>query len=436
MAALINIEGTIAGTMPPAHHLVPGDPSVLFLVEGSSIFLLDQDFVQHLNSGLSEAFAEMARLNHEISPPKNLMSTDPLAISLNLAQTCNLSCSYCYADEGRFGGKARMMTIEVARKAIDRLLNSQGTKPVSVGFIGGEPLLNRTVLHDCVAYAADRAGKLGRRISFGITTNGTLLEPGDVDLLRAYPFAVTVSLDGSREVNDNLRRSKNLCSSFDAVITRVQPLLQNPGRAHVAARATITRRNMDISAHLAALTDAGFTEVGVSPLRTSPDPALALTEADWPEYLSAMKTAGSMEWRRVKSGGSFIFSNLAVALKQLHRGDCRTLPCGSASNYVSVSATGDYFSCHRTIGDPQFFLGDAMAGPSPDARANFVAARQVDRQQPCRTCWARYLCGGGCHAEVLRSGRAGCDYIRGWLEYCISLYPQVLAARPDLLGGH
>src|SRR2546430_8832907 len=29
---------------------------------------------------------------------------------------------------------------------------------------------------------------------------------------------------------------------------------------------------------------------------------------------------------------------------------------------------------------------------------------------------SRYLCGGGCHAEVLQAGRRGGDYIRGWLE--------------------
>ena len=68
------------------------------------------------------------------------------------------------------------------------------------------------------------------------------------------------------------------------------------------------------------------------------------------------------------------------------------------------------------------------------ARRHFAESRHVDRQEPCRSCWARYLCGGGCHAEVLSAGRSGCDYIRGWLEFCISLYPAVLTQRPDLLG--
>jgi len=419
---------------PPVFHVIPGEPPVLLLVDSSRLYLIDEELEEALENGSVEALYETTNLRVEIGTPDLAMPSEPLAISLNIAQTCNLSCSYCYADEGRFGGSPRMMTPEVARKAIDRLLESDTTKPVSVGFIGGEPLLNRRVLHDSVGYARERAARLGRGISFGITTNGTLVGPEDIALFRSHPFAVTVSLDGSREVNDSLRRSKNVSSSFEATTERIRPLLENPGEARVAARSTITRHNMDVAAILTALTEIGFTEVGVSPLRTSPHPGLALTDTDWSAYLSAMRAAGNIEWRRVIHGGGFVFSNLAIALKQLHRGDCRTLPCSAASNYVSVNATGDYFTCHRTIDDARFFLGDSINGPSRGARNDFIRERHVDTQRPCRTCWARYLCGGGCHAEVLRSGRSGCDYIRGWLEYCISLYPHVLRARPDLVG--
>ena len=35
------------------------------------------------------------------------------------------------------------------------------------------------------------------------------------------------------------------------------------------------------------------------------------------------------------------------------------------------------------------------------------------------------------------NGRTGCDFIRGWLDYCIALHDRVLDERPDLLvpGG-
>ena len=132
-------------------------------------------------------------------------------------------------------------------------------------------------------------------------------------------------------------------------------------------------------------------------------------------------------------GGSWRFSNLAIALKELHRGSCRPLPCGAANGYVSLGADGGYFTCHRTVDDPRYQLGNLADGLDRDARGRFLKARHVDRQEPCRSCWARYLCGGGCHVEVLAEGRTGCDYILGWLDYCLGLYDKVLTERPDLL---
>jgi uncharacterized protein len=32
------------------------------------------------------------------------------------------------------------------------------------------------------------------------------------------------------------------------------------------------------------------------------------------------------------------------------------------------------------------------------------------------------LCGGGCHHEVIHRGRPACDYIRGWLHYCLEAW--------------
>jgi hypothetical protein len=75
-------------------------------------------------------------------------------------------------------------------------------------------------------------------------------------------------------------------------------------------------------------------------------------------------------------------------------------------------------------GTPQYTRSPAIRHHQLDAGARgivvpMVTTRIVDRQEPCRACWARYLCGGGCHAEVAEVGRAGCDYIRGWLDYSL-----------------
>ena len=59
----------------------------------------------------------------------------------------------------------------------------------------------------------------------------------------------------------------------------------------------------------------------------------------------------------------------------------------------------------------------------------WLHARHVHRQAPCNACWARYLCGGGCNHEVIRRGRPACDYIRGWLHYCLEAFLRLSAQR-------
>jgi uncharacterized protein len=416
---------------PPWLHLLNGNPPLVFMVNGSRLFEVEPGFFAELGLGSEQAHAELSELAKAWpQAPDNVPLQSPNAITLNVAQSCNLSCAYCYADEGRFGSRAIMMSQETACAAIDHLLQGAAGRRVSIGFIGGEPFLNRDVLYSAVRYAVAWAGDARTNVGFSVTTNGTLLNAEDLDFLREHSFAISVSLDGSAEVNNDVRRTRNGASAFDLAVRALTPLLNSPGNTRIAARVTITRRDLRVVERMQPLLTAGFKEVGVSPLRTSPVPGLALIEDDWPILLGEMKRAGEAEWLHLRETGGFRFSNLAIAMKQLHSGHCRALPCGSAASYVSVGARGEYFTCHRTVDDPRFALGSVQDGLSARRREAFLYPRYVDRQEPCRSCWARYLCGGGCHAEVLSAGRSGCDYIRGWLEYCLRFYDRTLREFP------
>jgi uncharacterized protein len=418
----------------PWIHLIAGEPSLAFIVEGSRLFEIDQELFDRLERREPAAELELREAVLCGFPPPEIAGdlVEPAAISLNIAQSCNLACNYCYADEGRFGESAQFMPLEIAIASIDRLLAGAAGRRVTIGFIGGEPFLNRPVLHQCVDYASRRGCELRVQVGFSVTTNATLLNADDIDLLREHGFSVSVSLDGGAEVNDLHRRTRTGPGASVQAIAHLEPLLKNPGRARVAARATITRQDLRVAERIQALAEAGFSDIGVSPLRTSPRPELVLGHDDWPILLSEMIRASEIEWARIQTGQAWRFSNVATAVKQIHQGAARPLPCGSVANYISVSAKGDYFTCHRTIGDPRFYLGSG--GADANRRSSFLAEKHVDRQEPCRSCWARYLCGGGCHAEVV-NGRYGCDYIRGWLDYCLCFYDRVLRYKPQLVAG-
>ena len=65
------------------------------------------------------------------------------------------------------------------------------------------------------------------------------------------------------------------------------------------------------------------------------------------------------------------------------------------------------------------------------ARQQVLDSKFVDKNKPCSDCWARYLCGGGCYHEVQQRGRPGCDYIRGWLMFCLQAYSELSTSHAD-----
>jgi uncharacterized protein len=78
-------------------------------------------------------------------------------------------------------------------------------------------------------------------------------------------------------------------------------------------------------------------------------------------------------------------------------------------------------------------MGDVFDGVDGDRQSGWLDSRHLGNQSPCGSCWARYLCSGSCHYEAIKRGRPACDYIRGWLTYCLGLYTELTRAQPDLL---
>ncbi len=402
----------------------------VLLLARSQVFDVSPDLAEALQRGDPEARQLLEDTASTEANPSlaDVPEIPPQSISLNLTSACNLGCSYCYADRGSFGGaQSGVMSQAVALAAVDRVLDGCDRRaPVTIGFLGGEPFLQRTLLHEVVAHAARRGVKLGLVVRFSVTTNGTLFEPDDLALLREHRFAVTVSIDGGRTVHDRKRRLLHGPSSFDLIARSLAPLLERPGQAQLSARATVTRDDFALGGRYDDIVALGFRDVGFSPVRVG---AGALLDADWPAYLKASLALAERELERLIAHEHTSFSNLAVALRQIHRGAAAPYPCGAGGGYFSVSTRGSWYACHRAIGDAAFELGSS-AGLDLEKRRAFLASRHVHAQSACRTCWARYLCSGSCHQEVAARGDASCDFVRGWLEFCLAAYCRASAANP------
>jgi uncharacterized protein len=401
----------------------------LFVADGSRLFDADEALYARFEHALA-AGDHVTPLLSEVGlngPP--LVDDRPLdsppvhALSLAVAQKCNLGCTYCYAQQGEFGGAPKNMSLETAERAVDLLV--KGAKPgarVNLSFLGGEPLVNRPVVQAATRRALTLARERGVKITFSITTNGTLLTEADGDFFEEFGFAVTVSLDGPREAHDALRPFKGGQGSYDRVMTNVAPLVARQRRMQVTARVTVTPSNLMLRQTLDELVGAGFHSVGFSPLLSAPTGRGEMQADDLAVMLDGMIDCGREYERRVLAGARYPFANMENAMREIARGTHRPYPCGAGAGYLGVSAEGELSACHRFVGDADGAMGSLDAGVDRARQSVWLSERHVHRQEPCRSCWARYLCGGGCHHEVIRRGRPACDYIRGWLHYCLEAY--------------
>lgn len=424
------------------HLIESGIGHHALVVDGSRMYDLDPDGFQALRDAIANGEVAAALAAAGLVRPMRAIDDRPLApppvhaLSLAVAQKCNLGCAYCYAREGSFGGPPKNMDIAMGRTSVDLLLaDKKAGDRVNLAFMGGEPLTNRAVLRQVTQYAVDQAAHRDVTIGFSITTNGTLVNEADADFFEAHGFAVTISLDGPRALHDRLRPYKAGRGSFDTIRRNIAALLSRQRRMQVSARVTVTPVHDDLPGILDEFIALGFHGVGFSPMLNAPGGQQEMTRDDLTRMLEGMIACGMAFERRTARGDRYPFANMLQALREIHKGTHRPYPCGAGAGYLGVSADGDLSACHRFVGDPAGALGSLAEGLDRSRQAEWLAARHVHRQSPCHTCWARYLCGGGCHHEVINRERRACDYIRGWLHYCLGAYVRLSAIRPDLFDG-
>lgn len=429
---------------PPGIHLFgDGTEGFLFDVESGNIHSLSASQAHGLQEAIrlgdfarSELMAMALGLRTSPPPPTAPPKKTPLkALSLAVAQKCNLGCTYCYAQQGSFGGNAASMPTEIAKASVDRLF--EGIEPggtVTLAFMGGEPLVNRATLHAAARHAAREASIRKVKVGFTLTTNATLLLPEDIDLFHDYRFTVTVSIDGLQASHDRLRPFASGRGSYERVRENVSRLLAYPDRSfRVLARVTVTPDNLELPVIMAGLLEMGFDGIMFSPMLSAPSGKEEMQSGDLDKLLDQLIQCGERFLDELRRGRILPVSNVIETLQRIHRRTKDHYPCGAGGGYMAASADGGLYACHRFVNDERGRMGSVSQGVDPGKQAEWLAERHLQSQLPCSTCWARHLCSGSCHYEVIKRGRPACDYIRGWLDYCLALYAHLMKHHTEAL---
>lgn len=372
--------------------------------------------------------------------------TQVKALCLNVAHTCNLDCDYCFASQGKYHGERAIMSLEVAKQAIDFLIENSGShRNLDIDFFGGEPMLNWDVVKETVAYADSQAEKQDKNFRYTFTTNGLLLDKEVSDFLNKHMHNVVLSLDGRKEVHDRLRHRIDGRGSYDTIVPKFQDFVRSRGEKEYYIRGTYTGKNPDFYQDILHMANLGFHRLSMEPVIGDPEEDYMLSEKDLP-ILEAQYDLLTEEMLRrdrladevIRKGGSvedmddrdrpFVFYHFMM---NLDGGPCiykRISGCGSGTEYMAVTPWGDLYPCHQFVGDENFTVGNVFEGIQKDAIIKDFKTCNTYSRPECQDCWARLYCSGGCaansyHASGTIQGTVpfSCQLFRKRMECALTL---------------
>ncbi|HXL04105.1 MAG TPA: thioether cross-link-forming SCIFF peptide maturase [Bacillota bacterium] len=326
------------------------------------------------------------------------------ALCLHVAHDCNLRCKYCFGKTGNFGMTRELMPIRVAKASIDFLLDRSGPRHnLNVDFFGGEPLLNFDVVKATVEYCDGKAKALGKHVDFTVTTNCVLLDDEVASFLNERNMLVVLSLDGRKEVNDRMRVMPGGGGSYDHVAPRLAKFIQARDPDSYYVRATYTRHNLDFASDVLHLADLGAKSISAEPVVGGSDREYGIQVEDISAIETEYERLTKLFVDRQKRGRGFLFYHFNI---DLDGGPClarRLSGCGAGIDYLAVSPSGSIYPCHQFVGKPEFRMGDVFRGSLDPGIISQFRHAHIYNKSGCGTCWARFICSGGCHAAAYGS---------------------------------
>ena len=334
-------------------------------------------------------------------------------ITLQLTQGCNLRCKYCvYSEEANTHQRshsAKHMDWDMAKKAIDFLYDhSIDSQDVAIGFYGGEPLLEFSLIKHCVEYAKQLFD--GKKLLFTITTNGTLLTDEIIKFLDQENIQVMVSLDGPKEIHDKNRVFAGSSEgSFDTIVKNLErvkgfapklydelqfSMVMDPSNDFDCIN-EITISTKDFNQHNlnAAVVETDYddnNEVVFSEEYT--------WKSSYQEFLALL----SIFRRFPKEKVSAISRNAAAVLLSsskymdvfgpLRQVDVPSGPCIPGQMRLFVNADGMLFPCERVSEKSKAMcIGTLGTGIDIEKAAKFLNVGAITKEA-CRNCWCIRHC--------------------------------------------
>jgi radical SAM protein with 4Fe4S-binding SPASM domain len=358
------------------------------------------------------------------------------AIVLPIAAKCNLNCPYCFAQTDKGFHFDNFTTKDIERIATFLVnKNPDATSLINIIFFGGEPLLNLPIIKFTINHFKEKYPQ--RRIAYSITTNGTIINNEIIQLFKENNFAILLSLDGP-DNEFNLRKFRNGRNSLDKVIKNINLLKQN--NIKIEFRATLVSNNpyivetYDFFEKLEVPFNIVFAYISENKTHTNLSSYDIETLQRIQTQLDELLQYYIKKLENKEPVYTVSLNNVADVIRFRL---VKNIVCGAGINYYTIMANGDIFACAHLMNESQYKIGNIE---SDTIQKNSVIPIHIENIRECETCWAKYLCLGGCTSQKISMGKSNdtamnanqCELEKLKWVFFLKLYYYVTQLTPEL----
>lgn len=344
----------------------------------------------------------------------------PISVLIKPASgLCNMRCDYCfYCDETAKRRQASygLMSLDTLKNVIRKcVIPAEGS--CTIAFQGGEPTLCGLPFFEKAVEYARHFNRKDIRIDFALQTNGYGITAEWCHFFAENHFLVGVSVDGTREIHDRYRHSREGMPTYDRVLRTIGLFEEYQVDYNIL---TVVHR--EVAENIRAVYQA-YRQRGWKYLQfiTCLDPLgeprgrqdYSLLPETYGQFLIDLFELWYADYQRGNEPYIRQFENYIGVCLGMQPESCEQR--GTCGIQYTVEADGGVYPCDFYVLD-DWKLGnfnqDRIAQIDERREALGFCARSLNHPPECKACPWFSLCRGGCYRSRLEAGEtdAGLNY--------------------------
>ena len=316
---------------------------------------------------------------------------NPLLAQIEISESCNYSCGYCYNYWRKKGGSDTL----TPKQVIEIIARLATLNILAVAFTGGEPCLYKDALNAGIKAASKRG------ILVSLNTNASLLDNNEIDNYIKNHIYFLISLPSYKKTTYRLITTSR---SYDNVIQNIRLIVSTGGMVTI---------NMVVNdLNVKQIRDTGRfvkEELGISNFRATPvSPPQYLTSnknsifhlslSNYPEYFKQIRILKDEYMISTGTLGTIPFCFIPNSCYDIYS---LFLGCTAGRGIITIGANGNIRPCSQA----DFNIGNLFSFPKKEFIAELRHRLEPWRRgrylpAECKECIELYRCNGGCRMHA------------------------------------